>query len=92
MDAKKGGKQAQKVPKKAENGGGKGQPTKRKVGFKIMRNRTAKQREEWLQIKRPKEGSQQVKDGCKKLKERGSKRGAKRGKKEEQAKPEKQEW
>ena len=72
------------MPKNAENWGERGQPTKREVGCKIIRNRTARQREEWLQIKRPKEGSQQVKDGCQKLKERGSKRGAKRGKKEEQ--------
>ena len=88
MAAKKQGKQAQKsakkwpqkMPKNAENWGERGQPTKKEVGCKIIRNRTARQREEWLQIKRPKEGSQQVWDGCKKMKERG----AKRGKKEEQ--------
>ena len=48
---KKCQKWLQKVPKKAENGGERGQPTKRKVGCKIMRNRTAKQREEWMQQK-----------------------------------------
>ena len=35
----------------AENGCERGQPTKRKVGFKILANRTAKQREVWLQKK-----------------------------------------
>ena len=39
-----------KVPKMAENGCERGQPTKRKVGFKILANRTAKQRQVWLQI------------------------------------------
>ena len=100
---KKQGKQAkksakkwpQKMPKNAENWGERGQPTKREVGCKIIRNRTARQREECLLIKRPKEGSQQVKDGCKKLKERESKRGAKEAKKKSKKrsrKPEKQEW
>ena len=37
---KKGKKEAEKGPKRAENG----QPTKRKVGCKILANRTAKQR------------------------------------------------
>ena len=44
-------KLAAKVPKMAENGCERGQPTKRKVGCKISANRIAKQREVWLQIK-----------------------------------------
>ena len=39
---------AAKVPKMAENGCERGQPTKKKVGCKNLPNRTAKQREVWL--------------------------------------------
>ena len=39
----------QKVPKVAENGGERGQPTKKKVGCKKVRNGAAKQEERWLQ-------------------------------------------
>ena len=48
---KKGKKEAGKVPKRAENGCERGQPTKRKVGCKIWANRTANKRVVWLQIK-----------------------------------------
>ena len=48
---KKGKKGAGKVPKRAENRCERGQPTKRKVGCKILVNRTANKRHVWLQIK-----------------------------------------
>ena len=48
---KKGKKKVEKGPKRAENGCERGQPTKRKVGCKILENKTAKQRQVWLQIK-----------------------------------------
>ena len=48
---KKGKKEAEKVPKRAENGCERGQPTKRKVGCKIWANRTDNKRQVWLQIK-----------------------------------------
>ena len=54
-----------KVPKMAENGCERGQSTKRKVGCKIMRNRTAKQRKGWLQIKRTNRASNKRVVGCK---------------------------
>ena len=48
---KNGKKEAGKVPKRAENRCERGQPTKRKVGCKILVNRTANKRHVWLQIK-----------------------------------------
>ena len=48
---KKNKKGAGKVPKRSENKGERGQPTKRKVGSKILANMTVKQRQVWLQIK-----------------------------------------
>ena len=41
---KNGKNEAEKVPKRVENGCERGQPTKRKVGCKILANRMAKQR------------------------------------------------
>ena len=48
---KQGKKGAGKVPKRTENRCERGQPTKRKVGCKILVNRTANKRHVWLQIK-----------------------------------------
>ena len=48
---KNGKKEAEKVPKSAENRCERGQKTKRKFGSKILVNRTANKRHAWLQIK-----------------------------------------
>ena len=75
---KKGKKRAGKVPKRTENRCERGQPTKRKVGSKILANMTVKQRQVWLQIKgerglRRVEKKRAKKEG-KTVKQRGKKR------------------